>query len=522
MRRGWLVPAAALGAIVVGMATAAPRPAPATKSLPTPAPRPEADAFANNLLAILGQVADQYVRPVPTEDLAFAALSGLYEAARRPVPRDLRARIDKALRPVGPAPDAGPVRTAGVLLPSNQDLGQIVRAAFDEVVGLPELEGQKPLVVACQALVRSLDPHSVVVTATEALHVTGYNQTYEGVGAEVEEGAGRAVIRSVLPGSPAQRAGLRPGDVITEINGKPLHDIAPAELQGRFRLLPVEGPSVASKDGPFTITVCRERSKGLEDERHVSLTRERFSQETVFGIRRNEDGTWDHWLDRKERIGYVRVGPLAVGCAEQLRTALVRLRDDDAYGIVLDLRWCPGGFLRESSAAAELFLGPCEVATVQGREEKNVYRSADGSRVFEGPVVVLVNGATSGGGELIAAALKDHGRARIAGQRTRGKASVQTSLNIGEVGLKLTTGQFLRPSGKNLHRWPKSRVQDDWGVRPDADLELRLSAELSRQLEGWWVLQALRPGSSHEALPMDDPEADPQLQAAAAGLRKAK
>ncbi len=104
----------------------------------------------------------------------------------------------------------------------------------------------------------------------------------------------------------------------------------------------------------------------------------------------------------------------------------------------------------------------------------------------------------------------------MAGQRTLGKASVQSAkaLRVPNLGLNLTSGTFVRPSGKNLNRFPDSRRIDDWGVLPDPKLEFRVSADFSRQLREWYQLQTLRPGSSTEALPLDDPAADPQRHAA--------
>src|SRR5262249_14493934 len=136
------------------------------------------------------------------------------------------------------------------------------------------------------------------------------------------------------------------------------------------------------------------------------------------------------------------------------------------------------------------------------------------------PVVVLVNGETSGGAELIAAALQDHKRACVVGQRTLGKASVQTPLAVGVegTGFKLTSGTFVRPAGKNLHRFPDSKAEDFWGVLPDEDA--RLSPELGKRLKGWWTLMSLRPGRSRERLALDDPRADPQPQLALAALRR--
>src|SRR5262249_47008187 len=168
-----------------------------------------------------------------------------------------------------------------------------------------------------------------------------------------------------------------------------------------------------------------------------------------------------------------------------------------------------------------LFLGNGTVATVKSRgREDVVYRSTEQNKFLDFPLVVLVNHDTSGGAELIAAALQDHRRAVVVGQRTRGKASVQTPLPVGVtgVGFKLTSGTFHRPSGKNLHRFEDGKPGDEWGVTPDEDC--RLSPELGRRLQQWWGLYSLRPASSRERLALDDPRADPQRLIAQEVLRK--
>src|SRR5262249_29761398 len=137
------------------------------------------------------------------------------------------------------------------------------------------------------------------------------------------------------------------------------------------------------------------------------------------------------------------------------------------------------------------------------------------------PMMVLVNGDTSGGGELIAAALQDNERARIAGQRTRGKGSIQKMFPLPAHGatLKLTSSILIRPNGKKLHRFTDSKPRDDWGVRPSEGLDFRVSPAMSRQVREWWQAQTLRPGASRERLPLDDPENDPQRQLALQVLR---
>jgi hypothetical protein len=85
---------------------------------------------------------------------------------------------------------------------------------------------------------------------------------------------------------------------------------------------------------------------------------------------------------------------------------------------------------------------------------------------------------------------------------------------VANLGIKLTSGTFIRPSGKNLHRFPESRRTDEWGVLPEPKLEFRISPDLDRQLREWYLWQTLRPGTAKEVLPLDDPAADPQRQAA--------
>jgi carboxyl-terminal processing protease len=257
-------------------------------------------------------------------------------------------------------------------------------------------------------------------------------------------------------------------------------------------------------------------------ERTAELWPERFRPETVLGVARRDDNTWNYLADTKLRIAHLRIAALGRGSAGELRGVLGEL--DKLGGLLLDLRWCPGGYLNEAVETAEMFLGKGVIATVRSRgHEEQVFRSLDGGHKLRSfPMVVLVNGDTSGGAELIAAALQDHKRAAVAGQRTLGKASVQTPLYLGVEGvaMKLTSGTFLRPTGKNLHRFAESKPGDDWGVLPDADGDCRVSAELGHRLQDWWLALSLRPGSSRERLALDDAGADPQRQFALALLRR--
>jgi carboxyl-terminal processing protease len=479
---------------------------------PTADMQAEAETYAQLLQYTVQAVTMRYVRPVSRTQLLTAALQGLYEAAGEPMPGSVRADLDRANT------DADVLR---VLARARAGLGN------------PEpLRNDGALLASCRAMARALDPHSVVVTGEELRRGTGVDQR-DGVGVELADnlGVGPLRVKNVLPGSPAQQAGVRPDDEITHIDDKPVQGKSSAEaLILLDRGVPAEGP-----DGPLpgpaikpagfmpsepvgTAVEVTVRSPGPGKPRTLTLERRRFRPEAVLGVMRREDNTWDYLCDRRSKVAHIRLGNLGNGSALEFRTALAALQEGGLRGLVLDLRWCPGGYLTESVNVASLLLGECLVATVRNRDEHdNKFTSEAGDNKFtKFPVVVLINGETSGGAELIAAALQDNHRARVMGQRTLGKASIQTVIGLpaGGAGLKLTSGTFIRPSGKNLHRSPESKPGDDWGVRPDQGLEDRVSPELGRQLKGWWQQQTLRPGPSHEALPLDDPSADPQRAAA--------
>jgi carboxyl-terminal processing protease len=282
-------------------------------------------------------------------------------------------------------------------------------------------------------------------------------------------------------------------------------------------MLDADGIGLTEAPPPRPVGLTVER-KG-QRPRRVTLEPSPDRPEGVHGVVRRDDNRWDFLADRAGKIAHVRVGPLGRGTARELADVLERLEQDEVRGLVLDLRWCPGGYLDEAVAVAGLFLDDGVLATVRGRadaDKENKYHNTQPKRYTKWPLAVLVNGHTSGGAELIAAALQDLRRVPVAGQRTFGKASVQTTvyLNVPGANLKLTTGEFVRPSGKNLGRQRDSRPRDDWGVRPDTALELRLSPERDRELRDWWEQQTLRPGSDRHILPLDDPANDPQRQLA--------
>jgi C-terminal peptidase prc len=495
----------------------------------------ESRRFSMQLANIVDQVAASYYQPITRDKLFHAALAGMYESSRRPAPKDLQARIKKACdlqeKSLAKAKEPGPAirpllnnTGVGVATAIDSPLDLLIRSVHEDLVPSGTQASNRALVLCCRAIARILDPHSMVLTLEEQQQAMGLDTDYDGVGLEwgSEAGAGPIVIATVQLGSPAQRAGMRPGDRITHLDGKPVRQAPPPGLQalkyhrtpepGAFLANTLDPTGAAPENAPVRVTF---RRPGRKEAQTVSLTRERFHPETILGVSRREDNSWNYWADPVKRIAHLRVSALGRGSADDLLGTLTFLQEKGKLGgLILDLRWCPGGFLNEAVDVADHFLGKATIATVRTRgKEDTVYRSVDGVKVGRFPMVVLVNGATSGGAELVAAALQDHKRAVVAGQRTLGKASVQTPFYMGVPGggaLKVTSGTFIRPSGKNLHRFPESRISDDWGVQPNEEGDCRVSQDLSRRLAQWWLEAGLRPGGSRERIALDDPTADPQ------------
>jgi carboxyl-terminal processing protease len=481
------------------------------KSPGPPLSREEIQDFALQLKTVAELVSKQYTRPVPRPAVLAAALKGLYETAAIPIPSGLDAELKKV--------DDADNKLVKLLMRTRQRLGNP-----------SSLRGARALEISLRAALQSLDRYCFLTTS-DAYHAT-HTKDKDGVGLELETNvvAGPLRVKAVLPGSPAQIAGVRPGDQITEMNGQSLQGKKAVLSEAVWRRL-AEG----SKNQSFRITILR---TGQKKPRRITLAPRSFRAETVFGVNRGIDNSWNYFVDRKEKIAHIRVGTLKQGTAADLQEVLDKLQKAGMRGLVLDLRWCPGGLLDEAVDVASLFVGDRTIATINYRDgrkqtcsrRKLGLNGVEATASFlEFPLVVLINGETQGGGELIAAAIQDTKRGAIAGQRTIGKGSVQNALmneqreifqTVSNLTIRLSIGVFTRSSGKNLQRFADSKAGDDWGVRPDPRLEFAVSAELSRHLGDLWSLQNLRPGKSNEQLPMDDPANDAQREFAVRTLVK--
>jgi carboxyl-terminal processing protease len=465
----------------------------------------EALSYAQRVFSVVTQVSSGYIRPVPQVQLLESAIRGLFEEARQPLPTGLLIELRKQS--------------------NDTDLVNFLVKVRMQVGNGEALRDRGALLASCRAMLKELDPFSGVVLEKDRKNQPRGDQP-AGIGLELADnvGVGPQRILRVLPGTPAQRAGIRPGDEITHLDGKPVKGMTPGQAAGLLRgkelclTDPTTPTTISPSDldeppGPPPPAKVRLLRPGRAPWT-VSLAYQDSRPESVFGVSRREDNSWDFLLDRQRRIAHVRIVSLNHGTASELSSVLSRLEEEGLHGLILDLRWSPGGFFEEAKDIAGLFLGKCVLATLRGRQGEVKHHNIQPGRFRKVPLVVLVNGETSGGAELIAAALQDDNRAAIAGQRTFGKASVQKSFDIADIRLKLTSDEFIRRNGKSLHRRPDSGPRDEWGIRPDPGLESRLSPELMRQLRQQWEQQTLRPGTDNKVLPLDDPSTDPQRQLA--------
>jgi carboxyl-terminal processing protease len=341
-------------------------------------------------------------------------------------------------------------------------------------------------------------------------------------------------VKRVVPGSPAQKAGVKPGDVVTHFNGTEVTAENANKVFAEFAFpRPVFDPQTGMQLGQDrTITFHREGEKPFSP----TLKTGAYNPESAFGVIRTPEDKWDCMLDRKNKIGYIRVGPIEAGTDGQSGTdvkvaeMMADLTKQGCRGVILDLRWCPGGYVSPGTNLAGLFLKPESVIAdleyrnpqQAGGQAGKVVVPPGGGKYADVPLVVLVGQETTGGGELIASALRDNDRCVVIGQRTVGRASIQTTRDAGFAGVqfRITAGTSLRPNGKNRQKFPDSQPTDDWGVRPDEGLEVPVTADKSAELRRQADLHALRPADSREALPFDDPAQDPYRLAALAYLRK--
>ncbi|HEX6986192.1 MAG TPA: S41 family peptidase, partial [Planctomycetaceae bacterium] len=396
--------------------------------------------------------------------LAAAAAFGLLPAVAQ----------DPAEAPKAAAPEQAAEPAPGTL-PEDQyyDLFREFVDAFEQVDRnyVKEVDRKELMRAAIQGMLFELDPYSSYIPPDDLADFTqGIEQEFGGVGIQVQlhPETRRLTVVTPLPGTPAYRAGVLAGDVIMEIEGESTEGFTIEDAVQKLKGKPGE---------KVRIGVLH---KGSESVEQIELVREVIQVATVLGDRYNEDGTWDFIVDDENKIGYVRLTHFSRRSAEELRDAVERLKKDGMKGLVLDLRFNPGGLLSEAIEVCDLFLEEGTIVSTKGRNvPERTWEAHKPGTYSDFPIAVLVNRYSASASEIVSACLQDHGRAVVVGERTWGKGSVQNVIDIGSgaSALKLTTASYLRPSGKNIHRFPDSAETDEWGVKPDEMFDVKFSDE---------------------------------------------
>jgi carboxyl-terminal processing protease len=216
----------------------------------------------------------------------------------------------------------------------------------------------------------------------------------------------------------------------------------------------------------------------------LKMKRDLIQVSTVLGDKYKENDEWNFLIDPKDKIGYIRLTHFSRRSGDELLEALRALQKDGMKGLVLDLRFNPGGLLSQAIRICDLFVDSGRIVSTKGRNTDERVWDAHKSGTFKDfPMAILVNRYSASASEIVSACLQDHSRAKVVGERTWGKGSVQNVIELegGTSALKLTTASYHRPSGKNIHRFPNAKETDEWGVMPDEDYKVEFSTKELRE-----------------------------------------
>jgi len=311
----------------------------------------------------------------------------------------------------------------------------------------PKVESNRFFVAAAKGYLASLDPHSTIISSKawdESTKATT-DSSFEGIGAVLTKKGDETIIESPMEGQPAYKTGLRAGDVIVAVDKKPVTGMLLPKVVKLIR-----GP----KGTPVTLTI---RRLGLPRDKDFVITRDNIEIKNV------QKRMVEHHPD----MGYVKITGFVPTTREALSDAIEQLvkeaRGGRLRGLITDLRYNSGGLLQESVDVADDFLEDGVIVSVKNPSDRDeIYRATPGSFGF--PVVVLINSSSASAAEILASAIQENARGLVVGDRSFGKASVQTLLNPllrRDYYIKLTVARYYAPSGRTIQVM---------GVVPDIDI----------------------------------------------------
>ncbi len=306
-----------------------------------------------------------------------------------------------------------------------------------------ELDDNALLEAAIKGMTQSInDPYTVFMNASEYKSFVEQSEGhFVGIGAQLGIKDNKITVVSPIEGSPAEKAGLKAGDVILKVNG---NEITEPNLDKTIAVIRGE------KGQEVTLTVSREGTEYLD----ITIVRDEIKVVSVRG--EIIDGN----------IGYIQISSFDEDVAKNFKDKIVELKSQGMQGMILDLRGNPGGFLDEAVKVASQFIPKGEVVTYtidkydKKQEAKSVGGEAEGM-----PLVILIDGGSASASEVVTGALRDYEAGTIVGTTSFGKGIVQQLIEFkdGNGGLKVTTSKYYTPKGENIHKI---------GIKPDIEVEI--------------------------------------------------
>lgn len=345
-----------------------------------------------------------------------------------------------------------------------------VRSVFDTVLEVNKDSLRLPREVIVDefaaGMLEPLDDFTSIIWPAEVEEFNKHTRgEFPGVGIQITQEEGKAIrVESPLEDSPAYYAGIKPGDMITEIDGKSTLDLT---LIQAVRIITGE---------PGTKVTLTIMDPETQKSRPITLKRQKIKIRTVRGHTRDETKAtgWDYFVDPEDRIAYVRVSGFMDKTVRDLEAALGQVKQEGCNGLILDLRFNPGGLLTSAVNMCELFLGdgaPIVMTKGRSRRQHAELRSRSNGVYGDWPIIVLVNEYSASASEIVAGALAGMKEACVVGDRSFGKGSVQNLIPIlgNQAYLKLTTAHYYVYDSDRDDPWYCLHKKDEakeWGVEP--------------------------------------------------------
>jgi len=459
----------------------------------------DAKTYAKRLVFGLERYKANYIKELDLGEMIAQAVKGLYTKADQKIPSDIEERLKKA-KGMG-----------------KNDLLDLLRDARIPLGKREDFDRDRDVEISIQSgIYKLVDPYTDYTdkdkVAEREKDLQGF---FTGIGVVIRRDLVKDALLVVSPikGSPAYISGLKAGDFITKIKrevdnkGEKLNPPEETSTKG----MKVQDAVKLILGTPGTKVKVYVERPGVDGEKEYEITRGLVEVESVLGHKRKDDDSWDYFIDPASKIAYIYMNQFSRNSMIEIEKAIKRIEKEGAKGLILDVRFNPGGYLDVARDICDLFIDDGLIVTIKPRvgeeyamigKNESVHRQRGKPDVaftshVDFPMVVLINGGSASASEILSACLQDHARAVVMGERSFGKGSVQNvqelkderqQIDLGEI--KLTTATFWRPNGKNLNKSStKGTDEEDWGVRPDKAHVIKLTpqetAQLADRLREW-------------------------------------